>query len=69
MRQLLTFLNEDKALVESAQRGYDDSFNTRPAHQLEERILHWQTLYREQLLEAGMVNLNRSQNAISALRA
>ncbi len=69
LRQLLTFLNEDKALVESAQRGYDDNFHPGPAHQLEERILHWQTLYREQLLEAGMVNLDRSQDAISALRA
>ena len=39
---LLSFLDEDKALVESAQRGYVDNFNPGPAHQLEQRILHWQ---------------------------
>ena len=69
MAQLLTFLEEDKALVESAQRGYDDSFQPGPVHQLEQRILHWQTLYCEQLSAAGMVKLDRSQDAISALRA
>ena len=69
LAQLLTFLDEDKALVESAQRGYDDSFQPGPVHQLEQRILHWQTLYSEQLSAAGMVKLDRSQDAISALRA
>ena len=66
---LLSFLDEDKALVESAQRGYVDNFNPGPAHQLEQRILHWQALYIDQLSAAGMVRLERNQDAISALMA
>ncbi|QNI46871.1 aromatic ring-hydroxylating dioxygenase subunit alpha [Synechococcus sp. A15-60] len=69
LEQLLIFLDEDKALVEAAQRGYDENFQPGPAHQLEQRILHWQSLYSEQLSETGMLKLDRSQEAISALRA
>ena len=67
LEQLLV-LDEDKALVEAAQRGYDDNFQPGPAHQLEQRILHWQSLYSQQLSAAGMLKLDRSQEAISALR-
>ncbi len=49
MEEMVHFLNEDKALVESAQRGYGAGFRTGPPHRLEARILHQQTLYRERL--------------------
>ena len=67
LRQLLTFLEEDKALVESAQRGYEDDFKPGPPHRLERRILHWQGLYRERLGSDGMINVERSQSTMSAL--
>ena len=38
---LLNFLDEDKAWL-SQPSGYVDNFEPGPAHQLEQRILHWQ---------------------------
>ena len=67
LKQLLTFLEEDKALVESAQKGYQNKFKPGPPHRLERRILHWQGLYRERLGSAGISIEERSQEAISAL--
>jgi phenylpropionate dioxygenase-like ring-hydroxylating dioxygenase large terminal subunit len=69
LMQMLTFLEEDKALVESAQHGYQDEFKPGPPHRLERRILHWQGLYRERLESAGISIVDRSQEAISALRS
>lgn len=69
LMQLLTFLEEDKALVESAQHGYQEGFKPGPPHRLERRILHWQGLYRERLGSAGISIVERSQEAISALRS
>ena len=69
LMQLLTFLEEDKDLVESAQHGYRDEFKPGPPHRLERRILHWQGLYRERLGLAGISIDERSQEAISALRS
>ena len=42
---MVHFLAEDRALVESAQRGYGDGFRTGPPHRLEARILHQQAIY------------------------
>ena len=67
LRDMLTFLDEDKALVESVQHGYQDDFQPGPPHRLERRILHWQGLYRERLGSAGISIEERSQEAISAL--
>ena len=68
LEQLLTFLEEDRVLVESAQLGYDDTFNPGPPHRLEQRILHWQSIYRSQLSTAAGNKLERNHDAISALR-
>jgi phenylpropionate dioxygenase-like ring-hydroxylating dioxygenase large terminal subunit len=69
LRDMLTFLDEDKALVESVQQGYQGDFEPGPPHRLERRILHWQGLYRERLGSAGISIEERSQEAISALRS
>ena len=68
LEQLLTFLDEDRALVESSQRGYDDTFNPGPPHRLEQRILHWQSIYRSQLSTVAGNKLERNHDAISVSR-
>ena len=45
MAELQQFLEEDRRLVESAQRGYASGLQPGPAHRLEQRILQWQALY------------------------
>lgn len=45
MGEMVHFLAEDRALVESAQRGYGEGFRTGPPHRLEARILHQQAIY------------------------
>ncbi|WP_185465676.1 MULTISPECIES: aromatic ring-hydroxylating dioxygenase subunit alpha [unclassified Synechococcus] len=45
IEELRAFLEEDRALVESAQRGYASGLTPGPAHRLERRILHHQALY------------------------
>ena len=49
LEEMLAFLDEDRQLVESAQRGYRSGIEPGPPHALERRILHWQTLYRNGL--------------------
>ena len=49
LRDLLAFLEEDRQLVESAQRGYRGGFVPGPPHALERRILHWQAIYKKAL--------------------
>ncbi|MEB3349143.1 MAG: aromatic ring-hydroxylating dioxygenase subunit alpha [Cyanobacteriota bacterium] len=44
--ELQGFLEEDRRLVESAQRGYASGLKPGPAHRLEQRLLQWQALYR-----------------------
>jgi phenylpropionate dioxygenase-like ring-hydroxylating dioxygenase large terminal subunit len=44
--ELEAFLEEDRRLVESAQRGYASGLSPGPAHRLEQRLLQWQALYR-----------------------
>ena len=46
MAEMRRFLEEDRQLVESAQRGYDSGLVPGPPHRLERRILQWQELYR-----------------------
>ncbi|WP_411868726.1 aromatic ring-hydroxylating oxygenase subunit alpha [Vulcanococcus limneticus] len=45
MAELQCFLEEDRRLVESAQRGYASGLQPGPVHRLEQRILQWQALY------------------------
>ena len=55
LEQMAAFLEEDRALVESAQRAYASAdFRPGPAHRLEQRILHHQALYREALGRSGL---------------
>ena len=46
MDDMQTFLEEDRRLVESAQRGYASGLTPGPVHRLEQRIVQWQALYR-----------------------
>ena len=45
MADLQTFLEEDRRLVEGAQRGYASGLKPGPPHRLEQRILQQQALY------------------------
>jgi phenylpropionate dioxygenase-like ring-hydroxylating dioxygenase large terminal subunit len=45
MQEMQRFLEEDRRLVEAAQRGYASGLAPGPAHRLEQRILQWQALY------------------------
>jgi phenylpropionate dioxygenase-like ring-hydroxylating dioxygenase large terminal subunit len=55
LEQMAAFLEEDRALVESAQNAYaSGDFRPGPAHRLELRILHHQGLYREALARSGL---------------
>jgi phenylpropionate dioxygenase-like ring-hydroxylating dioxygenase large terminal subunit len=45
MAEMRRFLEEDRRLVESAQRAYASGLEPGPAHRLERRILQWQALY------------------------
>jgi len=49
LKELLAFLDEDQALVESAQHGYRSGLVPGPPHGLEQRIIHWQEIYRREL--------------------
>ncbi|MFM7676793.1 MAG: aromatic ring-hydroxylating oxygenase subunit alpha [Synechococcus sp.] len=44
---MLTFLEEDRRLVESAQRGYASGLTPGPPHRLEQRLLQHQRLYAD----------------------
>jgi phenylpropionate dioxygenase-like ring-hydroxylating dioxygenase large terminal subunit len=65
LTHLLCFLEEDRMLVESAQHGYDSEFTPGPPHRLEQRILHWQELYRQLFDSSEVTSALRSQEAIS----
>jgi phenylpropionate dioxygenase-like ring-hydroxylating dioxygenase large terminal subunit len=55
LNEMAAFLEEDRALVESAQRAYASTgFRPGPAHGLERRILHHQAHYRAQLGRSGL---------------
>ncbi|QEY31916.1 aromatic ring-hydroxylating dioxygenase subunit alpha [Synechococcus sp. RSCCF101] len=47
LAEMERFLDEDTALVESAQRGFEAGVEPGPAHRLEARILHHHRLYRQ----------------------
>ena len=49
MAELRAFLEEDRRLVEAAQRGYASGLTPGPVHRLEQRIIQWQTLYHRML--------------------
>ena len=64
-QQLLEFLQEDRRLIESVQRGSHPDWAPGPAHQLEQRIVQWQQLYRRLLDAAQLSHSSRSQIAIN----
>ena len=64
-QQLLEFLQEDRRLIESVQRGSHPDWAPGPAHQLEQRIVQWQQLYRRLLDAAHLSHSSRSQIAIN----
>lgn len=69
MAEMLSFLEEDRCLVEATQRGYRSGLEPGPAHRLEQRILQWQALYADWMdLESPLAKAPlRSQAAIAAL--
>ena len=44
---ILNFLDEDKVIVESVQKSYGENFKLGPPNRLEQRINHWQEVYKE----------------------
>ncbi len=52
LAELQRFLEEDRGLVEAAQRGYASGLRPGPPHRLEQRILHQQALYAGVMGEA-----------------
>ena len=57
MAEMRTFLEEDRRLVEGAQKGYGSGLRPGPAHRLEQRILQQQALY-SRLMGLGPAELN-----------
>lgn len=53
-RSILKFLKEDKVIVESVQKSYKEDFKMGPPNRLEQRIIHWQEIYREYLNSSGI---------------
>ena len=51
---ILNFLDEDKVIVESVQKSYKEKFKLGPPNRLEQRIIHWQEVYKEFLHSSGI---------------
>ena len=51
---ILNFLGEDKVIVESVQKSYRGKFKLGPPNRLEQRIIHWQEVYKEFLQAYGI---------------
>ena len=51
---ILNFLVEDKVIVESVQKSYMENFKLGPPNRLEQRIIHWQEVYKEFLQAYGI---------------
>ena len=51
---ILNFLDEDKVIVESVQKSYRGKFKLGPPNRLEQRIIHWQEVYKEFLQAYGI---------------
>ena len=51
---ILNFLDEDKVIVESVQKSYREKFKLGPPNRLEQRIIHWQEVYKEFLHSSGI---------------
>ena len=51
---ILNFLEEDKVIVESVQKSYRGKFKLGPPNRLEQRIIHWQEVYKEFLRAYGI---------------
>ena len=51
---ILNFLGEDKVIVESVQKSYRGKFKLGPPNRLEQRIIHWQEVYKEFLRAYGI---------------
>ena len=48
------FLGEDKVIVESVHKSYLENFKLGPPNRLEQRIIHWQNIYKEFLNASGI---------------
>ena len=51
---ILNFLDEDKVIVESVQNSYREKFKLGPPNRLEQRIIHWQEVYKDFLHASGI---------------
>ena len=53
-RSILEFIGEDKVIVESVHKSYLENFKLGPPNKLEDRILHWQKIYKNFLNSSGI---------------
>ena len=51
---ILEFLVEDKVIVESVHKSYVENFTLGPPNRLEQRIIHWQKIYKDFLDKSGI---------------
>ena len=52
-KSILEFLGEDKVIVESVHKSYLENFQLWSPNRLEQRILHWQNIYKDFLNALG----------------
>jgi len=53
-KSILKFLGEDKVIVESVHKSYLENFKLGPPNKLEQRIMHWQNIYKDFLNASGI---------------
>ncbi len=53
-KSILEFLGEDKVIVESVHKSYLENFKLGPPNRLEQRIIHWQNIYKDFLNKSGI---------------
>jgi len=53
-KSILEFLGEDKVIVESVHKSYLENFKLGPPNRLEQRIIHWQNIYKDFLNASGI---------------
>ena len=53
-RSILEFIWEDKVIVESVHKSYLENFKLGPPNRLENRIIHWQKIYKNFLNASGI---------------
>ena len=53
-KSILEFIGEDKVIVESVHKSYMENFKLGPPNRLEQRIIHWQKIYKDFLDKSGI---------------